>query len=146
MSTGDTICGASGVGCLAGGPMMAFGASDAMQGATMMVDAFNGTTSDGLNPLKADFISVRPNAGAMTYDIFSLGFNLGSLSAQVPMYVGATDGIARTGSLFGVTTSRWDSVSAFSNSVTGQVGQMLNRATLAGSALWKSYGIGKDGN
>jgi RHS repeat-associated protein len=145
VSTGATICGTSGVGCLAGGPMMAFGASDATQGATMMVDAFNGTTSDGLNPLKAGFISVRPNAGAMTYDVLSLGANVMAIGSKVPMYIGATDGIAQTGSLFGVTTSRWDQASAFANSITGQAGQMLNRATLAGSALWKSYGLSKDG-
>ena len=144
VSTGATLCGTTGVGCLAGAPMMAFGASDATQGATMLMDAYDGVTSQGLNPLKAGIVGLLPNAGALTYDALSLGFNLGSLSAQAPMYIGATDGIARTSSLFGVTTSRWDAASAFANSVTGQAGQMLNRATLAGSALWKAYGLSKD--
>ena len=123
---------------------MAFGASDATQGATMMMDAYDGVTSQGLNPLKAGITGLFPNAGALTYDALSLAANVGALSAQVPLYIGASDGITRASSLFGLTTSRWDAASAFANSVTGQAGQLANRASLAGSALWKAYGLSKD--
>ncbi|MCQ8895616.1 hypothetical protein NQT62_04060 [Limnobacter humi] len=144
VSTGATICGTTGVGCLAGGPMMAFGASDATEGATMLVDAVRGVTSEGFNPLKVGVTGLLPNAGTLVYDSASLAFSAAALAARVPLYVGVTDGITRASSLFGVTTSRWDAPFAFANSVTGQVGQILNRATLAGSALWKAYGLGSD--
>ncbi|MBS0446663.1 MAG: hypothetical protein JSR59_12025 [Proteobacteria bacterium] len=144
VATGATICSTTGLGCLAGGPMIAFGASDAWQGGTKVVDAFNGLTSEGFNPLKTGFTSLMPDWGATAYDGLSLGANLYSLTAKVPLFVGATDGITRTGSLFGLDVSRWDSTKAFLGAVNGQVGQLVNRITLTGSALWKTYGLGKD--
>ena len=65
----------------------------------MMIDAYNGVTSQGVNPLKPEFTTLSPNHGAIAYDLLSLGANLGSLSAKVPVYAGATDGITRTGSI-----------------------------------------------
>jgi filamentous hemagglutinin len=146
VSTGATLCGASGAGCLAGVPIMAFGASDATQGATMMMDAYQGITSQGVNPLKTLLTEISPDYGGVAYDTLSLIANVGSLGARIPIYVGATDGIAQTGSIFGVTTTRWNNASALANSVTGQVGQTLNRFILGGSVAWKAIGLGNSGN
>lgn len=87
-----------------------------------------------------------PDWVAAVYDGLSLAANLYSLTAKIPLFVGATDGITRTGSLFGLDVSLWDSTKAFLGAVDGQVGQIVNRIALTGSVLWKIYGLGKDIN
>ena len=48
--------------------------------------------------------------------------------------------------MFGLDVSRRDSTKAFVGAVNGQLGQMVNRIALKGSALWKTYGLDKDIN
>jgi hypothetical protein len=123
--------------------MAAFGASDAWQGGGMVVDAVQGISSEGFNLIKGGFQSAWPEWGGALYEGASLGFNSGALSAKVPLMVGASDGIERTSSLFGVATTRW-------NNATEKFGVFLsksvNQMILTGSAIGKTFGFGLEVN
>ncbi|MBL8377588.1 MAG: hypothetical protein JNM79_06970 [Burkholderiales bacterium] len=123
--------------------MAAFGASDAWQGGGMVVDAVQGISSKGFNLIKSGFQAAWPEWGGALYEGASLSFNLGALSAKVPLVVGASDGIERTSSLFGVTTTRW-------NNATEKLGVFLsksvNQMILTGSAFGKAFGFGLEVN
>lgn len=107
VASGTGLC-ATGVGCLAGGPVAAIGASEATQGTTMLWDALHGVNSDGFNPLKAASNAAFGQYGDAVYDTAALASSVGALAAKVPLVLGPTDGIDRAKSIFGVTVSQWD--------------------------------------
>ncbi|AJG23942.1 hemagglutinin repeat-containing protein [Cupriavidus basilensis] len=106
--TGGTICGTSLVGCAAGGPMAAFGTSDAVEGVTGLTNAMLGYRSGGFNPIKYGLNEVMPVWGNTAYDGLNLTFNLLAMRAQVPLKLGLADGLARPSSIFGATTSKFN--------------------------------------
>ncbi|KZS00576.1 Uncharacterized protein APZ42_003081, partial [Daphnia magna] len=80
---GSTICSTSGIGCAIGAPLAVFGASEATEGATGLYRQYQGQGAAGFNPVRR------------------------SLTTPVPLKVGASDGINRANSMFGVTVPRW---------------------------------------
>lgn len=123
--------------------MAAFGASDAWQGGGMVVDAVQGISSEGFNLIKGGFKLAMPEWGGVAYEGVSLSFNLAALGAKVPLIVGASDGIERATSLFGVAATRW-------NNATEKFGVFLsksvNQMMLTGSAIGKAVGVGLEVN
>ena len=109
----------------------------------MVVNAVQGISSEGFNLLKFGFQSEWPVWGGALYEGASLGFNVGALSAKVPLIVGASDGIERADSIFGVTVGRW-------NNATEKFGVFLsksvNQMMLTGSAIGKVFGFGVEVN
>lgn len=142
VATGAAIC-TSLAGCALGAPMAAFGASDAWQGGGLVVDAVQGISSEGFNLIKTGFQLAMPEWGGAVYEGTSLGLNVGAIGAKVPLIVGASDGIERATSMFGVTVSRWDNARAVLGNV---VSQSVNRLMLTGSAIGKVFGFGKEVN
>lgn len=141
-ATGAAIC-TSVAGCALGAPMAAFGASDAWQGGGMVVDAAQGITSEGFNLIKTGFRVAMPEWGGAVYEGTSLSLNLAALGAKVPLIVGATDGINRVQSMFGIAVTRWDNARVVLGSV---VSQSTNRLMLTGSAVGKAIGFGMEVN
>jgi filamentous hemagglutinin len=107
VTSGSGLC-ATGVGCLAGGPVALIGASEATQGATMLWDALHGVQSEGVNPLKAASNAAFGQYGDAVYDTAALAASVGALASKVPLVLGPTDGINRAKSIFGVTVNQWD--------------------------------------
>jgi RHS repeat-associated protein len=139
-ATGAAIC-TSLAGCALGGPMAAFGASDAWQGGGMVVDAVQGISSEGFNLIKAGFQTAMPDWGGTAYEGISLGMNVTAIGAKVPLIVGASDGINRVKSIFDVTVSRWDNARVVLGNV---LSQSTNRLMLTGSAIGKFITFGKE--
>ena len=109
----------------------------------MVVDAVQGISSEGFNLIKTGFQLAMPEWGGAVYEGTSLGLNVGAIGAKVPLIVGASDGIERATSMFGVTVSRWDNARAVLGNV---VSQSVNRLMLTGSAIGKVFGFGKEVN
>jgi len=107
VATGNTICVTSGLGCVVGVPLAAFGASEAIEGGTGLYNSFMGQGSQGYNPIRIGFNAVAPVWGDTAYDATFLLLSAGAIGARVPLQVGASDGINRVNSLFGVTVPRW---------------------------------------
>jgi filamentous hemagglutinin len=123
--------------------MAAFGASDAWQGGGMVIDAVHGISSEGFNPIKNGFQAEWPEWGAVFYEGTSFGFNVTAIGAKVPLVLGATDGIERVRSMFGVTVSRWDNARVVLGNV---VSQSVNQLILTGSAIGKAFGFVREVN
>ncbi len=119
--TGGTICGAtSGAGCvIGGGSMIAFGTSEFTEGATGLYNQYQRAGSAGINPLRTAFNTVSPVWGDTVYDTGYLISSGVSLWATVPAKIGASDGINRASSMFGVTVQRWQNpvISPMTNEV-----------------------------
>ncbi len=135
VAAGAAICPASfGAGCV----VAAVGASDGVQGATMILDAVQGISSNGYNPIKSGVEELFPIWGATIYDGTSLALNVGTLGVKVPLIVGATDGINRMKSMFGVVVSKWDN----SKIVLGTLySAASNRKSIVVGAIHKAFGI-----
>ncbi|WP_221197079.1 hemagglutinin repeat-containing protein [Herbaspirillum sp. Sphag1AN] len=101
---GLALCG-SGLGCVAGGPMTAFGGSAMIEGGSGLYNAYNGSAAPGVNPLRNQFNQFFPVWGNATYDGLNFLATFMAMGVQVPLKVGISDGINRTESLFGVTVS-----------------------------------------
>jgi hypothetical protein len=140
VATGAAIC-TTVAGCALGAPMAAFGASDAWQGGGMVIDAVQGISSEGFNLIKTGFQLAMPEWGGAAYEGTSLGFNVAAIGAKVPLIVGASDGIGRVNSMFGVAVSRWDNSRVMLGNV---LSQSMNRLMLTGSAFGKAFGFGKE--
>ncbi|MFX1766169.1 hemagglutinin repeat-containing protein [Paraburkholderia sp. A1RI-2L] len=104
--TGVGLC-TSGLGCAAGVPMAAFGASDMVEGADGLYNRYNGISSPGTNPLRNEFNQALPDGwGNAVYDGLNLATAIGALYAPVPLKMGVADGLNRPGSMFDVTVPR----------------------------------------
>lgn len=136
---GATICGTTGIGCLAGGGwMIGAGTSTAIDGGTGLYNQYNGRGTTGIDPLRHGFNQVLPQGwGDIAYDGMNLVFSIGALKAHVPLKVGASDGINRTSSLFGVKVPRVGNATL--NPLTGMP---LPYGITQGTLL---FGIGSNG-
>jgi hypothetical protein len=106
--TGVGLC-TSGLGCAAGVPMAAFGASDIAEGADGLYNRYNGISSPGTNPLRNGFNQALPAGwGNVVYDGLNLATSIGALYAPVPLKMGISDGLNRSGSMFDVTVSNFN--------------------------------------
>ncbi|WP_459204222.1 hemagglutinin repeat-containing protein (plasmid) [Ralstonia pseudosolanacearum] len=107
--TGATICGTTGIGCAAaGGWMVAFGLSDAGEGADSLYNRVNGIYSPGVNVLRYGFTQLNPTWGNTAYDGLNLATSIFALGVQVPLKVGLADGFGRPNSMFNVTVRNFD--------------------------------------
>lgn len=133
--TGTSICSTTGVGCIVGGPLVAFGASEAIQGGTGLYNYAMGNTPSSFNPLRSGLNYLSPVWGDTAYDATFLALTIGTLGATVPLKVGASDGINRANSMFGVTVPRWQNpiVNPLTNNVV--LPQIAAQGTLV-------YGVG----
>ena len=133
--TGSTICSTSGVGCIVGGPLAVFGASEATEGATGLYRQYQDQGTGGFNPVRSGINSVSPVWGDAIYDGSYLGLSILTLGATVPLKVGASDGINRVNSMFGATVPRWQNPIIYP--LTGTV--VLPQTAAQGVLL---YGVG----
>ncbi|WP_432258816.1 hemagglutinin repeat-containing protein [Cupriavidus sp. TMH.W2] len=106
--TGAGICATSGAGCVAGGPMIAFGLSDMAEGADGLYNRYAGIASPGVNPLRWAANQISPTWGNTLYDGANLATAMVALTVPVPLKVGIADGMNRPGSIFDVTVPRFD--------------------------------------
>jgi filamentous hemagglutinin len=103
--TGLGLC-TTALGCTAGVPMAAFGASDMAEGADSLYNRYNGINAARTNPFRYVFNEVNPTWGDTMYDALNLGASVLALRAQVPLKIGVADGLNRPGTMFDVTASR----------------------------------------
>jgi len=142
-NTGGAITAAGGLPI--GIPLMTFGTSEAIEGATGLYNQYQGNGVNGFNPLRTAFNSISPVWGDTIYDGTYLLLSTMSLSATVPAKIGilpntpgsilVSDGINRTNSLFGVSVPRWQN--PILNPITGEI--MMTNNTARAAAF---YGIG----
>jgi filamentous hemagglutinin len=133
--TGKTICATTGPGCVIGGPLLAFGVSEIIEGGTGLYNQYQGNGAAGYNPLRTGFNSIAPVWGNTAYDGTFLLFSALSLGAMVPAKIGYSDGISRVDSMFGVTVPRWQ------NPVIHPLSGQIVLPTQAAQGLML-YGIG----
>jgi filamentous hemagglutinin len=135
IATGTTICSTSGVGCVVGAPLTVLGASEATEGATGLYRQYQGQGAVGFNPVRSGLNAASPVWGNTIYDGTYLGLSVLALGAPVPLKVGASDGINRANSMFGVTVPRWQNpiINPLTNSVllspTGTQGVLVYGVT-----------------
>ena len=135
VATGSTICGASGVGCVVGGPLAVIGASEATEGVTGLYRQYQGQGAAGFNPVRSGLNAATPVWGDAIYDGTYLGLSVLAMGAPVLLKVGASDGINRANSMFGVTVPRWQNPTI--NPLTNDV--LLSPTAAKGLLL---YGVG----
>ncbi|QDX22357.1 hypothetical protein FP568_14600 [Pandoraea pnomenusa] len=105
---GLTAC-SSLVGCTLGGPAAVFGGSEAIEGFNGLYRLATGSGSAGFNPVRDFLVTNLPVGwGNIAYDVGALGANMLTLGIRMPYNIGFTDGVNRSKSIFGVTTSKWD--------------------------------------
>lgn len=135
--TGVGLC-TSGVGCVAGGWMAAFGLSDMAEGADGLYNRYNGINSPGVNPLRYGFNEALPAGwGSVAYDGFNLAAAIAALRAPVPLKMGVADGLNRPGSMFDVTVPRINN-----NTLIPFINQAAPYGTTQGILL---FGVGSKG-
>lgn len=104
--TGAALC-ANGLGCTAGGAMIAFGLSDIGEGVDGLYNRYNGINPTGVNVLRYGFNEALPAGwGNVAYDGLNLATAVLALRAPVPLKMGTADGLNRSGSMFDVTVPR----------------------------------------
>ncbi|GAB7536149.1 hypothetical protein BGC_23660 [Burkholderia sp. 3C] len=97
----------SGLGCAVGLPILSFGLSGMSEGADGLYNRYNGNDSPGLNPLRYGFNQILPSGwGSVAYDGLNLAAAIGAFYVPVPLKMGISDGLNRSGSMFGVTVPR----------------------------------------
>lgn len=97
------------VGCALGGPTAVFGGSETIEGVTGLYRFATGSGPAGFNPVRDLLVANLPVGwGNVTYDVGALGANMLSLGIRMPYNIGFTDGVNRSKSIFGVTTSKWN--------------------------------------
>ena len=135
VATGTSICATTAAGCIVGGPLAVFGGSEAIEGGTGLYNQIRGNAPSSLNPLRYGLNQFSPVWGDTAYDATFLLLSALTLGATVPLKVGASDGINRANSMFGVTVPRWQNpiVNPLTNSV------VLPQSAAQGSLL---YGVG----
>ncbi|MEE4620840.1 filamentous hemagglutinin N-terminal domain-containing protein [Pseudomonas alliivorans] len=106
MASGYTLCG-SGVGCVFGAPMAAFGAGNVVEGGTGIYNHFYGG-GNGYNPVKEAFSLLPGNLGGIAYSSADFALSLGAGLVKVPLKMGLADGLNRPKSMFGVMVSGVD--------------------------------------
>jgi filamentous hemagglutinin len=135
--TGVGLC-TSGVGCVAGGWMAAFGLSDMAEGADGLYNRYNGINSPGVNPLLYGFNEALPAGwGSVAYDGFNLAAAIAALRAPIPLKMGVSDGLNRPGSMFDVTVPRINN-----NTLIPFINQAAPYGTTQGILL---FGVGSKG-
>ena len=89
-----------------------------------------------LTPLPAGGLNyLSPTWGDTAYDATFLVLTVGTFGAAVPLKVGASDGINRANSMFGVTVPRWQN--PIVNPITNNV--VLLQVAAQGTLV---YGVG----
>ncbi|WP_081061468.1 hemagglutinin repeat-containing protein [Burkholderia territorii] len=135
--TGAGLC-TTGLGCTVGGGMVAFGLGGVAEGADGLYNRYNGVNSSGVNPLRWGFNQALPAGwGDVAYDGANLAFAIAALYAPVPLKMGATDGLNRPGSMFGVTVPRINN-----NTLIPFINQAAPYGTTQGILL---FGVGSKG-
>ena len=104
---GVSICGATGGGCWVGAPMIIFGESNMVEGFSGLMKRYDGYGDVGFNPLRTGFNQLNPTWGNTAYSVLDLSTSVFALGAQVPLKMGASDGINSSISLFGATVPRF---------------------------------------
>lgn len=111
VKAGAVLCGGTfGLGCVIGVLMVTIGASESVQGGTMFWDAIHGIKSSGVNPVRnlaTDLMGEK--AENIAYDGTALVASVSSLAVKVPVVLGTADGMNRVNSIFGTTTTVWNS-------------------------------------
>jgi filamentous hemagglutinin len=108
--TGGALC-TTGLGCVAGGWMVAFGLSESVEGGSGLYNRYNGISAPADNLLRWGFNQVLPAGwGNVAYDGLNFAFSVAALKAPVPLNMGVADGLNRPVSMFGVTVLRIDNV------------------------------------
>jgi filamentous hemagglutinin len=90
-----------------GAPLTVLGASEATEGATGLYRQYQGQGAAGFNPVRSGLNELSPVWGDTIYDGTFLLLSAASVMTPVPLKVGASDGINRANSMFGVTVPRW---------------------------------------
>jgi filamentous hemagglutinin len=135
-NSGAALC-TNGLGCTAGGWMVAFGLSDATEGADGLYNRYNGINSPGTNPLRYGFNQLNATWGDTAYDGLNLVAAAMALKAPVPLKMGTADGLNRSGSMFEVTVPRINN-----NTLIPFTGQVAPYGTTQAILL---YGVGTKG-
>jgi filamentous hemagglutinin len=117
--------------------MVAFGLSDATQGADGLYNRYNGISSPGVNPLRYGFQQLSPTWGNAVYDGANFIFAVGALRAQVPLKMGVADGLNRPASMFDVTVPRINN-----NTLIPFINQAAPYGTTQGILM---FGVGSKG-
>ena len=137
VKTGAALC-TNGLGCTAGGAMVAFGLSDMTEGADGLYNLYNGINSPGTNPLRYGFNEALPGGwGNVAYDGLNLAAAILALGAPVSLKMGTADGLNRSGSMFDVTVPRINN-----NTLIPFTGQTAPYGTTQAILL---YGVGTKG-
>jgi filamentous hemagglutinin len=106
---GYTLCSTTGIGCIPGAWMIAFGASNITEGATGLYNQYQGNGVSGFNPIKQAFNQALPGTwGNLAYAGVDFGVSILSMRGPVPLNIGLADGLGRPTSMFGVTVSKID--------------------------------------
>ncbi len=134
--TGVGLC-TSGLGCAAGVPIAAFGASDMAEGADGLYNRYNGISAPAANPLRYGFNLLSPTWGDTAYDGLNLMAAAMALRAPVSLKMGTADGLNRSGSMFDVTVPRINN-----NTLIPFIGQAAPYGTTQAILL---FGIGTKG-
>lgn len=100
--TGAALC-ANAVGCVPGGFMVAFGLSDAYEGADGLFARYEGKNRSGINPLRYGINQINPSWGDTAYDGLNLMASVAALRVSVPLKIGNLEGMNRPKSMFGVS-------------------------------------------
>ncbi|MFA9441907.1 hypothetical protein ACDA63_19935, partial [Uliginosibacterium sp. sgz301328] len=106
-NVGVGLCLSSGAGCALGVPTAILGLSDTHEGIDSLSHRIENNDAPGFNPMRYWINSALPGLGNTAYDGANLALSLSSLGFQAPLKVGATDGITKTGSIFGVTVPKF---------------------------------------
>jgi len=106
-ATGYSICSTTGVGCVAGFPMIMFGLSNVTDGSTGLYNQYQGYGTTGTNPMRNSLNQMIPGGwGNTVYTGLDFGIGILAMRVQIPLNVGLADGLGRSQSMFGVTVPR----------------------------------------
>ncbi|MBB3214891.1 hypothetical protein FHW67_004215, partial [Herbaspirillum sp. Sphag1AN] len=106
-ATGYSICSTTGVGCVAGFPMIMFGLSNVTDGSTGLYNQYQGYGTTGTNPMRNSLNQMIPGGwGNTVYTGLDFAIGILAMRVQIPLNVGLADGLGRSQSMFGVTVPR----------------------------------------
>ncbi len=105
--SGAGLC-ATGVGCALGGWMMAFGASEMIEGGHSLYNRYNDNSESALNPLRFGFNQLNSEWGDVAYSGVNFAVSVAALRVPVKLNVGVADGLNRPQSIFDVKVPRFN--------------------------------------
>lgn len=103
VTSGATLCTASGgLGCVPGGVMFSFGASNVVEGGHGVYNHFFDPGEAAFNPVKGGFEYLFPGNGLLLYSGIDMVTAGAAGVVRVPLKMGTADGLNRATSMFGV--------------------------------------------